>query len=105
MGVTLKTVLDAGANALPAKLEAKFPKLPKISPQMLKFDKMIPAGPTIWPAPPAKGFPVFAGLPMTGNYRNLPPPSYVQPQIKQVALAEGITTNTAKVIPNVYASR
>ena len=58
MAVPLKNWLDA-MTAIPAAVEAKFTKLPKLSATLLKFDAAIPAGPSIYPDPPAGGLPVF----------------------------------------------
>jgi hypothetical protein len=81
MGVTLKTVLDAGANAIPVAFETKFPKAPKLSPHLLKIDTLIPTGPAVWPAPPATGFPTFdiSKLPNPPNIFGSPMPARAVP--------------------------
>jgi hypothetical protein len=66
---TLGEVLDA-ATALPAAIEGKWTKLPKISQGLVKFDSMIPAGPDIFPAPPAFPVPDLSKL-----SKNTPPPN------------------------------
>ena len=117
MGTTLKSWLD-NATALPQAFEAKFPKAPKISTQLLKFDTMIPAGPTFFPTPPT--FPIFGinklpappnifGSPMTPRTvmpRNLPPPNMNIPPAPNPQVISGLNvdvpSNTAKQVGYVY---
>ena len=120
MSVQLKAVMDA-ATALPVAFEAKFPKAPKISTQLLKFDTMIPKGPTIWPAPPVGGFPTFNisklpdppkifGSPVTPRGMippvRLPPVSTNIPPAPNPQVISGlnvdIPANTAKQVGYVY---
>ena len=115
----LKSWLDAG-TALPAAIENKFTMLPKISKGMLKFDAMLPAGPSIFPAPPAGGLPTFGvskipnppnlfGTPVPTKarlpYPLIPTPGAPPPApraYQQNSLAVDIPSNTAKEVPNVY---
>lgn len=58
MATNLKSWLNAG-TALPAAIEAKFSKLPKLTTALNKITTMVPAGPAIYPNPPASGLPIL----------------------------------------------
>jgi hypothetical protein len=58
MATTLSNWLIAG-EAAPMAFEMKFPKAPKLTTVLNKIATTIPAGPAIYPNPPAGGLPTF----------------------------------------------